>query len=63
MKIQYGIAGFLIGIMSGLLVGVIEMKIMMGMHYDTAIPFVIGLTVIGCAVTGVAVGVRRIKRN
>ena len=63
MKIQYGIAGFLIGIMSGLLVGVIEMKIMMGMHYDTAIPFVIGLTVIGCVVTGVAVGVRRIKRN
>ena len=63
MKIQYGIAGFVIGIMSGLLAGLIEMKFMMRLHMATIMPFVIGTTVIGCAVTGIVVGVRMVKRN
>jgi ABC-type antimicrobial peptide transport system permease subunit len=62
MKIQYGIAGFVIGIMSGLLFGLIEMKLMMRLHQDTIIPFVIGITVIACAVTGIVTGVKIAKR-
>ncbi|MEO7768025.1 MAG: hypothetical protein ABIS01_11385 [Ferruginibacter sp.] len=62
MKIQYGIAGFLIGIMLGLLLGLIEMKWMMGRRMDDFIPFVMGITVITAAVTGIIGGRKLAKR-
>jgi len=63
MKIQYGIAGFVIGIMSGLLIGLAEMKLFMRMHHQTIIPFAIGITVIVAAITGVRTGIKMAKRN
>ena len=63
MKIQYGIAGFVVGIMSGLLIGLAEMKLLMRLHHQTIIPFAIGITVIVCAVTGVRTGVKMAGRN
>ncbi|MEP7141539.1 MAG: hypothetical protein ABI707_01655 [Ferruginibacter sp.] len=62
MKIQYGIAGFVIGIMSGLLIGLLEMKLMKRLQLDELTPFVIGITVIGCIITGIVVGVKLAKR-
>jgi len=58
MKIQYGIAGFVSGILISLLIGIIEMKIMKHLRYETITPFLIGLTVIGCALAGTIIGVR-----
>ena len=63
MKMQYGIAGFLIGILSGLLLGIIEMKIMKRLQQETIMPFVIGITVIASAVTGIYIGLKIAKRN
>ncbi|MEO5891502.1 MAG: hypothetical protein ABIQ31_14715 [Ferruginibacter sp.] len=62
MKIQYAIAGFVIGIMTGLLIGLLEMKLIMHLHGSTIIPFVIGVTVIGCAITGIVTGIRMARR-
>jgi ABC-type antimicrobial peptide transport system permease subunit len=62
MKIQYGIAGFVIGIMSGLLIGLLEMKLMRGLQLDTITPFVIGITVISSIITGVVIGIKMAKR-
>ncbi len=61
MKIQYGIAGFVTGILLSLLIGIIEMKIMKHLQYETITPFLIGLTVISCALAGVFVGVKMSK--
>ena len=63
MKIQYGIAGFAIGILLSLLIGIIEMKIMKHLRYETITPFLIGLTVIGFALAGILIGVRLSKRR
>ena len=58
-KIQFGIAGFAAGIMLGLLFGLAEMRLLQG-HIDPAIiPFMIGITVIVCAITGVTIGVKK----
>ncbi|MEO6549585.1 MAG: hypothetical protein ABIN94_16405 [Ferruginibacter sp.] len=62
MKLQYGIAGFLIGIGVGLMLGLIEMKWMMGRQFDTLMPFIIGLTVIASMMSGVIIG-RKIGRS
>jgi hypothetical protein len=58
MKIQYGIAGFAIGILLSLLIAIVEMKIMKHLQQETITPFLIGLTVIGCALAGIIIGVR-----
>jgi hypothetical protein len=63
MKIQYGIAGFVIGIMTGILLGVIEMKLIIGTKHAGVLPFVIGITVFACIITGVTTGVRMAKRK
>jgi len=63
MKLQYGIIGFLSGIMLGLLAGIAEMKILKQLHFDTAIPFAIGFTVLAFAFGGAVTGVRRAKRT
>jgi len=63
MKIQYGIAGFAIGILLSLLIGIIEMKIMKYLRHETITPFLIGLTVIGCALVGISIGIRLSKRR
>jgi hypothetical protein len=58
MKIQYAIVGFVIGIMTGLLLGVVEMKLIRGESRDSLLPFVIGVTVITCIITGVRTGIK-----
>ena len=62
MKIQYGIAGFVIGIMTGLLIGLLEIKLFKGWRIDNAVPFIAGITVLACAVAGVVTGVRMARR-
>lgn len=61
MKIQYGIAGFVTGILLSLLIGIIEMKIMKHLQRETITPFLIGLTVIGFALAGIFIGIRLSK--
>jgi hypothetical protein len=63
MKIQYAIAGFVIGIMTGLLLGLIEMKLISGANRDTALPFIIGITVITSIIIGIRTGIRIAKRK
>jgi len=63
MKIQYGIAGFASGILLSLLIGIIEMKLMKYLQYEAITPFLIGLTVIGCALAGIFIGIRMSKRR
>ena len=61
MKVLYGIAGFVIGVMAGLLLGVLETKLLIHLHQQTIIPFVIGGTVLVCIVTGVVTGIQIAK--
>jgi len=63
MKILYGIAGFAIGVMVGLLVGVAEMKLISGTKYDSMLPFVIGATVIACVIIGISTGIKMARRK
>jgi hypothetical protein len=62
-KITYGIAGFAAGIMLGLLIGLAEMRIFKGLQHSSALPFLIGTTVIISAITGVSLGIRKAKRD
>ena len=60
-KIQFGIAGFAAGVMMGLLVGLAELRMLQG-HIDPAIlPFLIGITVVFCAITGVVIGMKKAR--
>jgi|GEM_PF-3306518 len=61
-KIQYGIIGFVTGILLGLLIGIIEMKLMKRLQCETFMPFVIGITVIASAVTGVVTAIKLSRR-
>jgi ABC-type antimicrobial peptide transport system permease subunit len=58
MKMQYGIAGFLIGIMVGLLAGIVEMKLLKHFNRETLVPFAIGITVISCGIGGLFIAVK-----
>ncbi|MBC7626826.1 hypothetical protein [Ferruginibacter sp.] len=62
MKILYGIAGFTIGVLAGLLFGVLETKLLIHLHQQTVIPFVVGATVLVCILTGVITGIKTGKR-
>lgn len=62
-KIQYGIVGFVVGIMTGLLFALAEVKLFKQFHNANMLPFVVGITVITSAVTGVSLGVKKAKRN
>lgn len=58
MKIQYGITGFVIGIMSGLMLSLLEMRLLGGTGHDTMLLFLMGSTVVSCIVMGVILGVK-----
>lgn len=58
MKIVYGISGFAAGVMTGLLLGVLETKLLMRLHHEAIVPFVIGLTVLACVITGIVTAVK-----
>ena len=58
MKIQYAIVGFVIGIMTGLLLGVIEMKLVSGTNRSTMLPFIILVTVMTCIIIGIRTGIK-----
>lgn len=62
MKLQYGIAGFLIGIMLGLLLGLVETKLFIRLQNSSMLPFAIGITVIVSAIAGVSIGIKMAKR-
>jgi hypothetical protein len=58
MKIVYGISGFAAGVLAGLLLAVLETKLLMQLHRETITPFVIGATVLICIITGIVTGVK-----
>jgi hypothetical protein len=58
MKIVYGISGFAAGVMAGLLLGLMETKLLIQLHRETITPFVIGATVLICVITGVITAVK-----
>ncbi|MDO9375258.1 MAG: DUF5957 family protein [Ferruginibacter sp.] len=60
-KIQFGIAGFVTGIMLGLLLGLAEMRLLQQHINPAIIPFMIGITVIFCAITGVVIGMKKAR--
>ena len=55
--------GFVIGIMTGLLFALAEVKLFKQFHNPNMLLFVVGITVITSAVTGISVAVRRAKRR
>lgn len=61
-KIQYGITGFVIGIMMGLLFGLAEMKLFRRLQHSPMLPFVMGITVIASAITGVSIRIKKARR-
>ena len=61
-KIQFGIAGFAIGIMLGLLIALAEIKFIRPLQQSPFLPFIVGISVIASAVTGVVVAVNRAGR-
>ena len=60
-KIQFGIVGFVTGIMMGVLLGLAEMRIFRSLQNSMMLPFVIGLTILAAAVTGVVIGIKKSK--
>lgn len=60
-KIQFAIVGFVTGIMLGLLLGLAEMRIFKQLQNSMMLPFVIGITILAAAITGVVIGVKKSK--
>ena len=63
MSIINGIVGFIVGILSALLLGIIEMKLLKRFQLEPLIPFVIGITVLASALTGIIIGIKIAKRK
>jgi hypothetical protein len=63
MKIQYAIVGFVVGIMTGLLLGVLEMKLVSGTNRSTILPFIILVTVITCIIIGVRTAIKMANKK
>lgn len=61
-KIQYGIIGFVAGVLGSLLMAIIEMKLMKRLQLEAYMPLAIGITVIVFMLTGVLTGIRLSKR-
>ena len=57
LKIQYGFAGFLIGAFTGLLFGVVEMRLINEPEYSILF-FAIAVTIIICGIIGMRIGIR-----
>ena len=57
MKIVYGISGFAVGVMAGLLLAVLETKLLIRLHQEAIVPFVIGVTVLICVTAGIVIAV------
>lgn len=62
MKIVFGIAGFVTGVMLGLLLGLVEMRLISGFEMGAATPFIVGVTVITTAITGIVTGLKMYKK-
>ena len=58
MKIVYGISGFAAGVMAGLLLGVLETKLLIRLHQEAIVPFVIGITVLISVIAGIVIAVK-----
>jgi ABC-type antimicrobial peptide transport system permease subunit len=58
MRIVYGITGFAAGVMAGLLLGVIESKLMIALHRHAFVPLVIGVTMLICIISGIVIAVK-----
>jgi uncharacterized membrane protein len=63
MKIQYGIAGFFAGAFIGLLLGLIERRIIDNEKHPAALFFVMALTVIVCGIAGMVKGLHMAKKK
>lgn len=63
MKYVYGIAGFALGVMAGLLLAVVETRVLIYLQCPAVAPLIIGVTVLLCIAVGVITGIRlAIKR-
>lgn len=64
LKIQHGLAGFFIGAFVGFLIGLIEMRLV-GNRPDapTILFFLIGLTVLFCAILGMIKGLQIARKK
>jgi len=51
-KIQYGIAGFFAGAFTGLLLSLVEMRIINGQKHPARLFLIVALTVILCGIFG-----------
>jgi len=57
LKIQYGFAGFVIGAFMGLLLGLIEMRLINDSKYALLF-FAIAFTIMTCGLVGMRTGIR-----
>lgn len=58
LKIQYGIAGFFSGVFCGLLLALIEMRIVNGEKYPAIQFFIIALTIIIAGISGMTIALK-----
>ena len=58
LKIQYGIAGFFCGAFTGLLLGLIEMRLINNKDHPAMLFIVIALTIIVCGIIGIKKGLK-----
>jgi len=63
LKIQYGIAGFFSGAFIGLLLGLIEMRIIDSSKHPAMLFIFIALTVIFCGITGIVLGIKLARKK
>ncbi|MEO6671434.1 MAG: hypothetical protein ABIN36_18265 [Ferruginibacter sp.] len=62
-RIQHGIAGFFTGAFIGLLLGLMESRIINGEKHSALLFIVVALTVIICGITGIILGFRLLKKK
>jgi ABC-type xylose transport system permease subunit len=63
LKIQYGIAGFFIGAFTGLLLGLVEMRIINSSKHPTRLFITIAVTIIVCGIIGVNKGLKIARKR
>jgi hypothetical protein len=63
LKIQHGLAGFFAGMFTGFLLGLLELRIIDRDKHHFLPFFVLSLTIITCAITGLLIGLKLAARK
>ncbi|MEP7165166.1 MAG: hypothetical protein ABI741_10740 [Ferruginibacter sp.] len=64
LKIQYGIAGFFTGAFTGLLLGLVEMRIIDNLKHPAGLLFIlIALTIMICGISGLLKGLNIARKK